>query len=90
MQAAQMAAIDAIKEGEELRKMVLEERRSWDAHELNVRNRARMIEQVRQLLLIDTNKNASSAVTLRISSTNSNFASRVVVGDCCVACQYLF
>lgn len=45
--AAATAAKEACHESEEIRLMVLEERRSWDAYELNVRNHSRMIEQVK-------------------------------------------
>jgi len=44
---AAAAALEAVKEAEELRRMVLEEQRSWDAYELNTRNHIRMIEQAR-------------------------------------------
>lgn len=44
---AAAAALEAAKEAEETRRMVLEELRSWDAYELNTRNHARMIEQAR-------------------------------------------
>lgn len=41
------AALETAKEAEETRRMTLEELRSWDAYELNIRNHARMIEQAR-------------------------------------------
>lgn len=40
------AAKENEAESEETRRMVVEERRSWNAFELNIRNRNRMIEQV--------------------------------------------
>ncbi len=48
--SAAAAALEATKEAEERRSMVLEERRSWDAYELNTRNHIRMIEQARALV----------------------------------------
>lgn len=43
---AEVAAKETAAEREEIRRMVVEERRSWDAFELNIRNRNRMIEKV--------------------------------------------
>lgn len=43
---AAMAAEETAAESKERRRMVVEERRSWDAFELNIRNRNRMIEKV--------------------------------------------
>lgn len=46
MLAAEAAEKEAVKESEEAERMFAEERRSWDAYELNTRNHSRMIEQV--------------------------------------------
>lgn len=43
------AAQEFARESEERIKMLAEERRTWDAYELNSRNHARMIEQVPQV-----------------------------------------
>lgn len=45
--AAAVIAKEAAKESEEERRMFVEERRSWDAYELNTRNYNRMVEKVR-------------------------------------------
>ena len=44
--AAAAAAKEAARENKETKWMAVEEKRSWDAYELNARNHRRMIEQV--------------------------------------------
>ncbi|CAM9348828.1 unnamed protein product [Scytosiphon promiscuus] len=46
--AAAAARLEAAKEAEENKRMVLEELRSWDAYELNFRNHRRMIEKEKE------------------------------------------
>lgn len=50
--AAAKAAQETAREKEEMQRMFVEERRSWDANELNVRNHSRMIEKVDAALRI--------------------------------------